>query len=60
MSEVEELRKELDKLDRRREELRKIYKELGIKKAVLHIHLMQTPQMRRAYKEAYRKVRYGE
>ena len=60
MGEIEELRKELDKLDRRREELRKIYKELGIKKAVLHIHLMQTPEMRRAYKEAYRKVRYGE
>jgi len=40
MGEVEELREELDKLDKEREKLKEKLRELGIKKAVLHIHLM--------------------
>ena len=60
MGEVEELRKELDELDKEREKLKEKLRELGIKKAVAHIKLMLTPEMKKAYKEAYRKVRYGK
>ena len=60
MSEVEELRKELDEIDKQREELKKQLLRLGIKKVVAHCRLMRTPQARKAYKEAYRKIRYGE
>lgn len=59
MGEVEELRKELDELDKEREKLKEKLRELGIKKAVAHIKLMLTPEMKKAYKKAYRKVRYG-
>ena len=60
MSEVEELRKELDEIDKQREELKRQLLILGIKKAVAHCRLMRTPEARKAYKEAYRKVRHGE
>jgi len=60
MSEVEKLRKELDKLDREREKLRAKLLELGIKKAVANIKLMMTPEMKKSYKEAYHKIRYGK
>jgi len=59
MSEVEDLRRELDELDRQRAELRKLLRELGLKKVIAHIRLMRTPEMREAYREAYKKVRYG-
>jgi len=60
MIDIEELRKKLDEIDERREELRDELFRLGIKKMALHIQLMQTPEMIEAYREAYRKVRYGK
>ena len=60
MSEVEKLRKELDEIAKQREELKRQLLILGIKKMVAHCRLMRTPEARKAYKEAYRKVRHGE
>ena len=60
MDRIEELRKKLDEIDERREELREELRQLGIKKMVLHALLMQTPEMREAYHEAYWKVRRGK
>jgi len=60
MSDIEKLRKALDEIDEKREELRKELCLLGLKKMALHIQLMQTPEMREAYHEAYWKVRYGK
>ena len=60
MDRIEELRKKLDEIDERREELREELRRLGLKKMVLHTLLMQTPEMIEAYREAYRKVRYGK
>ena len=54
---VYEINKELDKLEEKELEIERKLMALRLRKMELNIALMQTPEMRKAYKEAYLKVR---
>ncbi len=55
--ETVEILKEMDQVDEEIQELEKKLFWKRLRKMELNILLMQTPEMREAYKEAYRKVR---
>ncbi|MBW2674423.1 MAG: hypothetical protein JRD89_13600 [Deltaproteobacteria bacterium] len=55
----EEIIAEINKIEQREDELRGELYRLRTLKCALCAELMMTPEAKEAYKEAWRKVRYG-